>query len=154
MKGWKNLFGQQRSMLGSILLNYRHVQTLFGSISICLKKGLYRLSYHFPPYCKGTKAWKHAFYFQAHKQLLTEIVQIQHSISVSQTLKQGRLIYIIISLYNIIKHQSWILLDVVSTHFLICWNKRVLDILKMFFFWNVRIFQPMDLHNKDFSFWL
>ena len=54
----------------------------------------------------STKAWKHAFYFQAHKQLLTEIVQIQPSISVSQTLKQGRLIYIIISLYNNNKHQT------------------------------------------------
>ena len=47
--------------------------------------------------------------------------------------KEDLYIYIIISIYNINKHQSWILLDVVSTHFLDCWNNGVLDILKNVF---------------------
>ena len=134
MKGWKNPFWTAEEYVRIYFIKLQTWSNFVWIYFNMFKKDLHRLSYHFSPYCKGTKAWKHAFYFQAHKQLLTEIVQIQHSISVSQTLKQGRLVYIMISLYNINKHQSWILLDLVSTHFLICWNIRVLDILKNVFF--------------------
>ena len=51
----KNIFGQQRSILGSILLNCRHVQTLFGSISICLKRTCIDCHITFLPIAKVQK---------------------------------------------------------------------------------------------------